>query len=93
VSNNGPNVAWKVTVTNTVGGATLAGIAPPGCSLPFGTCTVASLKPHQSLILTVTVHYREFLHNQLFDDTTTATSITPDPNTGNNTAMGIYSII
>jgi hypothetical protein len=84
VTNNGPNVAWKVTVTNTVGNATLAGI---------GTFTVASLKPQQSLVFTVTVHYREFLHNQFFDDSATASSTTHDPNTGNNTAMGTYSII
>ena len=97
VTNNGPHSAANVTVANTVGFASLAGItATPttvSCSVSTGSCTDPQLAPGASITITVTVHYREFIHNMLFNDSATATSTTSDPNTANNSALGYYVII
>ena len=97
VTNNGPGSAANVTVTDTVGFASLAGItATPttvSCSVSSGTCTEPHLPPGASITITVTVHYRESLPNMLFNDSATATSTAPDPNPANNSAQGYYLII
>jgi hypothetical protein len=97
VKNNGPNTAHNVTVNNAVGFAALGGLtATPStvvCALSTGICTKPWLRSGHSITVTVTVHYKEFIHNMLFDDTATATSTTSDPNTTNNSATGIYVII
>ena len=97
VTNNGPDSATNMTVTDTVGFASLASItATPttvSCSVSTGSCTGPHLPPGASITITVTVHYREFIHNMLFNDSATATSTTPDPNTANNSASGYYVII
>jgi uncharacterized repeat protein (TIGR01451 family) len=96
VTNNGPNTAANVTVTNTVTFASLAGItATPttvSCSVSAGSCTEPQLRSGASITITVTVHYTEVIHNMLFNDRATATSTTPDPNTANNSALGYYVI-
>ena len=97
VTNHGPNTAANVTVTNTVGFASLAGItATPttvSCSVSTGSCTEPQLRSGASITITVFVHYKEFIHNMFFEDRATATSTTPDPNAANNSAVGIYVII
>jgi uncharacterized repeat protein (TIGR01451 family) len=96
VTNNGPNTAANVTVTNAVGFASLAGItATPttvSCSVSTGSCTEPRLPSGASITIKVFVHYKEFIHNMLFDDRATATSATPDPNAANNSAVGYYVI-
>jgi uncharacterized repeat protein (TIGR01451 family) len=96
VTNNGPNTAANVAVTNTVAGASLAAItATPStvsCSVSTGSCTEPQLQSGASITIKVFVHYKEFWHNMFFDDRATATSPTPDPNTANNSALGIYVI-
>jgi Domain of unknown function DUF11 len=96
VTNNGPNAAANVTVTNTVGFASLAGITTAtntaSCSVSTGTCTSPQLPSGASMTITVTVHYKEVIHNMLFNDSATAASTTPDPNSANNSALGYYVI-
>jgi uncharacterized repeat protein (TIGR01451 family) len=96
VTNHGPNTAANVTVTNTVGFATLAGItATPTtvtCRVSTGRCTEPRLRSGASITIKVTVHYKEVIHNMLFCDTAKASSTTPDHNTANNSATGCYAI-
>jgi uncharacterized repeat protein (TIGR01451 family) len=103
VTNQGPAYAQTVIVSDSWWGGfmttfySVSGSAPSGvlCTTPpvgsYGTvtCTTGSLAPGASVAIALTIHVRAVLHNQLLDDTATATSPTFDPNTANNTARAV----
>jgi len=100
VANHGPNYAHTVVMSDnwwggmmvtfvSVRGSAPSGVsctAPPAGSHGTVTCTTASLAPGASMAVALTVHVGFLFHNQLLDDSATATSQTFDPNTANNTA-------
>ena len=97
VTNNGPDAASGVTVSETWYGASTfligGGSAPAGaaCTLPprgghgSVTCTTPSLAPGASMSVGLTLHVLG-IHNMTVTGSATATSATPDPNTANNSA-------
>jgi uncharacterized repeat protein (TIGR01451 family) len=98
VTNNGPNTANAVVMSNSwwsgwTSFLTVSGSAPGGVSCPIPavgshtvTCSTATLTPGASMSIALTIHVRALLHNQLVVDSATATSQTPEPNLANNTA-------
>lgn len=100
VTNNGPDRAVAVIVTDTYSSltATFSGVsasAPSGasCKPPVGgnatiTCTTPSLAPGRVMTVTVSlVNKCPYPHNAV-GDSASATSSTNDPNTANNSAGG-----
>jgi len=87
VTNEGPNTAQNVVVTDSFFTASFVSVSGPGCTPPPITCTTASLAPGHSITITVGLVVRA-IHNQLMGNSATATSSTYDPNTSNNTAGG-----
>jgi uncharacterized repeat protein (TIGR01451 family) len=96
VTNEGPNHAEDVVVSDNFLPATFAGVsasAPSGASCtgpPVGgigtiTCTTRVLAPGRAMKITVRLRSRA-LHNQLLSNAANAASSTYDPNTGNNAA-------
>ena len=97
VTNKGPQSAQSVAVSDSwTNFSTFLGVsatapsgatctAPPVGSLGTITCTTASLAHGNSITVVLTLRVEGF-PNQLLQDTATATSTTPDPNTANNTA-------
>jgi uncharacterized repeat protein (TIGR01451 family) len=84
VSDNWTTASTFVGVSATApSGATCT--APPVGSRGTVTCTTASLTHRAAMTVVLTLH-SECFHNQLLQDTATATSTTPDPNSANNTA-------
>jgi hypothetical protein len=96
-TNEGPDTAQSVAVSdNWTAFSTFLGVsasapsgaictAPPVGSRGTVTCATPSLTHGASITVAVTVRVKGF-PNQLLQDTATATSATPDPDTANNTA-------
>jgi uncharacterized repeat protein (TIGR01451 family) len=99
VTNHGPDPASDVVMTDHEPyNTTFYSVSPsPGssCTSPAvgvsGTvsCTIASLPPGASMTITLVVYLRFIFHNQLVVDSASATSLTFDPNTANNTATTV----
>lgn len=93
VTNNGPDSAVNVVVTDSLFNAAFTGVtasAPSGASCstqPPAVCTTGSLAPGAVMTMTVfVVRECRFGVSQAIGSTATATSSTPDPNPSNNTA-------
>jgi hypothetical protein len=99
VTNNGPDAAQNLVVTDNFQAANFAGFTwpfPNSCTTttpPRGgtiVCTAGSLDLGQHVTLTVTLKAACF-HNQIMFNGASATSSTDDPNTSNNSASaGLY---
>jgi hypothetical protein len=95
VTNHGPDSADDVVVTDDWGSfSTWFSVAGPNCTSPHRgevICTTPSLLAGDSITISLTVRVLLF-HNQLFSDSATATSSTPDLNTANNSASVVRRI-
>lgn len=99
VTNDGPDTAQNVVVTDTSIPTTFINVTWPfgvaSCTTPrLGgvgtiTCNAPSLAPGFSLTLTVNLRARCWSNGQAVWNGATATSTTNDPNTSNNTASGL----
>jgi uncharacterized repeat protein (TIGR01451 family) len=80
VANAGPSPAAAIVVTDTPTNMTITTVSGGGCSaLP---CTIASLASGANVTINVTA---TITAAGAFDNSATATAVTPDPNTANNT--------
>jgi len=103
VTNNGPDSAQNVVLSDTFSGlATFQSVSATSrasCTAPpFGTrgtvtCTTSLLAPEDSMTVWVTVHAGNLGFRDIVGDTATATSTTFDPNTANNSAAGSLVIV
>lgn len=105
VTNKGPNYADKVVVSDnwfgwasfqSAGATATAGTscsAPPVGTRGTVTCTTSSLKPGDSMTMWVTVRAELLTARGILQDTATATSSRFDPDTSNNTATAVLTII
>ena len=73
--------------------STVSCTPPPPTSTPgTATCTTGSLAPRASVTINVAVHVGFYLPRQLICDTASVTSITSDPNAGNDTGRACVPV-